>query len=227
MSRNTQRFPTSFQRCTVFLALNLSLRVFLQTNLVSWRLWHCSGLSGIEQMQRILLTMSLPHFHLIFLSFMPVLQIEFSTQRNEAKHRLSDWLRVTHRKCNWAKYWIFICGFVFQHFTIRSSFKFSFKWEEKKAEEFQTFSSYQSFTYFQAWENNLWKTIQIGRHIFRNWYLMSKLWLTANIWYRLLPSRVRFWSQSIPEEVWHCLTVCQLQFVALLHFSGLRKANQW
>lgn len=98
-------------------------------------------------------------------------------QRNEANHRLSNWLKVTHRTCNWAKYWIFICGFVFQHFTIRSSFKFSFKWEEKKAEEFQTFSSYQSFTYFQAWENNLWKTIQIGRHIFRNWYLMSKLWL--------------------------------------------------
>lgn len=112
---------------------------------------------------------------------MSILQVEVSMQRNEAKHRLSHLLKVTYRKCNWAKYWILICGFLFQHFTIRSSFKFSFKLKEKRAEEFQTFSYYQPFTYFQAWENNMWKTIQIGRHIFRNGYMMSKLWLAWQI----------------------------------------------
>lgn len=62
---------------------------------------------------------------------------------------LFTWLEATHRKCNWANYWIFICGFLFQFFTIRSSFKFSFKLNEKQAEEFQMFSYYQSFVYFQ------------------------------------------------------------------------------
>lgn len=69
---------------------------------------------------------------------------------------LFTWLEVTHRMCNWANYWIFICRFLFQLFTIRSSFKFSFKLEEKKAEEFPIFSYYQSFMYFQP-EKMTWR----------------------------------------------------------------------
>lgn len=108
---------------------------------------------------------------------MPILQIELSMQRNEAKNRSSDLPKVTHRK------WISLSKIPSFHLQVSSSTLQSdhllnsiSNW--KRAEEFQTFSYYQSFTYFQAWEN---KTILIGRHIFRNYYMMPKLWLAWQI----------------------------------------------
>lgn len=53
LSRNTRGFPISFLRCVTWLALRLTLRVFLQSSLPSWWFWHCSGCLGIEQMQSV------------------------------------------------------------------------------------------------------------------------------------------------------------------------------
>ena len=63
------------------------------------------------------------------------------------------------------------------------------------------------------------------------WCLSSDLHVkytrTTKIWYRLLCSRVRSWSQAVPEEVYHSLTVVSFTFAAHLHFSRLRKTNHW
>lgn len=53
LSRNTRGFPISFLRCVTWLALSLTLRVFLQSRLPSWCFWRCSGCLGTEQMQSV------------------------------------------------------------------------------------------------------------------------------------------------------------------------------